>query len=109
MSVTMRRVCGSMLLVGLLAAMLPGPAVADDLVTDDGAVVLAVEGEPVGPDPKPRESEDNPARELAGYENPDVPFTWGAAWILTFTSMVGLVLLAGLYWLGVHRPSRGAS
>jgi hypothetical protein len=71
--------------------------------------VLAAEaGEPVGPEPKPRLADDNPARELAGYENPDVPFTWGAAWILTFTGMVGLVLLAGLYYLLVHRPSRGA-
>ncbi len=102
----MRRAFGLALSAAFALAMLASPAVADDVVADDeavGGIVLAVDDEQLGPDPKPREAEDNPARELAGYENPDVPFTWGAAWILTFTGLVGLALLAGLYWLGVHR------
>lgn len=107
----MRRVFG-FVAAALLTAVLAAPAAAADAASvDDGAadsLVLAVaQGEPLGPDPKPREADDNPARELAGYENPEVPFTWGAAWILTFTGLVGLALLAGLYYFTVYRPSQG--
>lgn len=103
----MRRAFGFVVAV-LLMAVFAAPA-ADAAAIDDsgGAIVLAVaDGDQLGPDPKPREAEDNPARELAGYDNQDVPFTWGAAWILTFTGFVGLVLLCGLYYLTVYRPSR---
>lgn len=109
----MRRLIGlvlpALLALGMLAA--PAAASADDLadVGDDG-LVLAVEeagdGTQPGPDPRPRDAEDNPARELGGYSDLDVPFTWGAAFIMLFLGGVGLVALGGLYWLLVHRPSQ---
>lgn len=103
----MRRLIGlvlpALLAVAVLAA--PGAAVAggDDAV---GLAVEAEEGEGGGPDPMPREAEDNPARELGGYEDLDVPFTWGAAFIMLFVGVMGIVLMGGLYWLLVHRPSK---
>lgn len=110
----MRRLTG-LVLSALLAvaglAVLPGAAVADD----GPPVPLAAEAEEGGdegggagggPDPMPREQEENPARELGGYDDLETPFTWGAAFIMLFLGVVGLVLLSGLYWLLVHRPSR---
>jgi hypothetical protein len=71
------------------------------------SVVLAVDGaELLGPDPVPRMAEDNPARELGGYEDRDIPFTWGAAWLLTFLGVGGLVTMGLVYWLRVERPGR---
>ncbi|MEX2562019.1 MAG: hypothetical protein WD358_02065 [Nitriliruptoraceae bacterium] len=105
----MRRVLGVALATVLLATIIAMPAAADDADVAGESIVLAVDGEGLGPEPQPRLAEENKARELAGYENPDVPFTWGAAWILTFTGMVGLALLIALYWLLVHRPSRRAT
>lgn len=102
----MRRLLGVALVTMLFVGLLALPAVADEPVVDGDSTVLAVAGGNLGPEPQPRLAEDNRARELAGYENPDVPFTWGAAWILTFTGVVGLALLIGLYWLLVYRPSR---
>ncbi len=90
----------------LLLVLMALPAAADEPAAPADVVLLAVDGADLGPEPQPREAEDNRARELAGYENPDVPFTWGAAWILTFAGFVGLSLLVGLYWFGVYRPSR---
>jgi hypothetical protein len=73
----------------------------------DGAIVLAVDGaELLGPDPMPRNAEDNPARELAGYEDRDIPFTWGAAWLLTFLGLGGLATMGLVYWRAVDRPGR---
>jgi hypothetical protein len=105
----MRRVLALAFVTTLVAMLVAPPAAAGEPAPDSLAddLVLAVEGGgSLGPEPQPRLAEDNKARELAGYENPEVPFTWGAAWILTFTGMVGLVLLAGLYWLLVHNPSK---
>jgi len=102
----MRRFFGVVLATVLLAIMIAMPATANDADVSGESIVLAVDGEGLGPDPQPRLAEENKARELAGYENPEVPFTWGAAWILTFTGMVGLALLISLYWLLVHRPSK---
>lgn len=102
----MRRLLGVALVTVLLAALLAVPAAASESIVDGDATVLAVAAGVQGPDPQPRLDENNQARELAGYDDRDVPFTWGAAWILTFTGMVGLALLVGLYWLLVHRPSR---
>jgi hypothetical protein len=71
------------------------------------SVVLAVDGaELLGPDPIPRTAEDNPARELGGYEDRDIPFTWGAAWLLTFLGFGGLATMGLVYWLRVERPNR---
>lgn len=103
----MRRVFSLAFLALLALSLLSGPAAAADAPVGD-EVVLAVEEEPVGPEPMDRLDEDNPARELAGFENPDLPFTYGAAFILTFAGLVGVALLGGLYWLLVRRPSRDA-
>jgi hypothetical protein len=104
----MRRLTGLALSVVLASALLIAPAAASPAVADD-AVVLAVEGDEgqLGPDPQERNAPDNRARELVThYEDPETPFTWGAAWILTFASLVGLALLGGLYYLLVHRPAQ---
>jgi len=73
---------------------------------DTGSVVLAVEGGELGPTPAERLSEDNAARELVGYDDRDIPFTWGAAWILAFTGFMGLGTAALLYQLKVVRPQK---
>jgi hypothetical protein len=106
----MHRLIGLVLpaLLALVVLAVPGAALADDLA-DDGALLLAAEAEgeeggDVGPDPMPRDAEDNPARELGGYDELDTPFTWGAAFIMLFLGAVGVTLMAGLYWLLVHRP-----
>lgn len=71
------------------------------------SIVLAVDGaELLGPDPIPRTAEDNPARELGGYEDREVPFTWGAAWLLAFLGFGGLATMGLVYWLRVERPGR---
>lgn len=103
----MRRLTGLVLSALLALAVFAVPATAAvDL--DDGATVLAVEGGegPGGPDPRPYEDEENVAREEAGYGALETPFTWGAAFIMLFLGAVGVVLMAGLYWLLVHRPNQ---
>lgn len=103
----MRRTFGLALAALLALGLFAGPAAAD---VDAGAVeVLAVDDEPVGPEPMDRRDPDNPARELAGFEDPEVPFTYYAAFLLAFLGLVGLTLLIGLYYLLVHRPSRESS
>ena len=110
----MRRTFGFALVALLVLALLAGPAAAADTeVTADaevtaGEVVLAVEDAP-GPEPMDRRDPDNPARELAGFDDPEVPFTYYAAFLLSFLGLVGLVLLVGLYYLLVKRPSRESS
>ncbi|MFA9432557.1 hypothetical protein [Egicoccus sp. AB-alg2] len=105
----MRRLLGLLVPVLLLVSLLAAPTVAF-ADTPDTAIVLAAEaGEPTGPDPAPREQEDNPARTLAGYEDRELQFTWGAAWILLVAGVAGLTVLGGLYYLLVHRPQREAA
>lgn len=99
----MRRTFGLALAALLALGLFAGPAAAD---VDAGAVeVLAVDDEPVGPEPMDRRDPDNPAR----VEDPEVPFTYYAAFLLAFLGLVGLTLLIGLYYLLVHRPSRESS
>jgi hypothetical protein len=81
-------------------AGLASPASATD------GVVLAVDYGQLGPEPMPRDAEDNPARELAGYEDLETPFTWGAAWLLTFLGLGGLATMGIVYWRAVDRPGR---
>jgi hypothetical protein len=102
----MRRTLGLLLPALLAFAVLLSPAAA--VADDAGEVVLAVEGEPTGPQPQERLSEDNPARDLAGYEDREVQFTWGAAFILIFLGAAGLFVMVGLYYLLVHRPAQEA-
>jgi hypothetical protein len=114
----MRRLIGLVLPALLALLLLAVPAAASDGEAgapgaDDGADLIladAVEEDEdpeevdAGPDPMPRDAEDNPATELGGYGDLDTPFTWGAAFIMLFLGVVGLVAMGGLYWLLVHRP-----
>jgi hypothetical protein len=101
----MRRLPALVLAVLGLLALLPGLAVADDaIVADDAAeaidadvTVLAVDDAPVGPEPAPRDAEENPARDLGDYADRDVPFTWGAAWLLAGLGFIGVALLLAFY------------
>ena len=103
----MRRVTVIASLVALLVIALPmSAALAAPVMAAEDTVVLAVEEEPVGPEPAQRMDEDNAARTLGGYEDPGVQFTWGAAWILSFAGLVGVVLLGGLYQLLVRGPAQ---
>jgi hypothetical protein len=96
----------ALLAVAFVAA--PAAALADvaGVPQETGVTILAAEGEPTGPSPQERMREDNPARELGGYEDHETQFTWGAAWLLMFLGVVGLTALGGLYYLLVHRPAR---
>jgi hypothetical protein len=101
----MRRLPVFVVLLAMMLLVAPVSAFADTTPSDT-VVLAAEEGEPVGPNPAERTAEDNPARELAGYEDRELPYTWGAAWILSFAGLVGLVLLAGLYQLLVRGPAQ---
>jgi len=104
---SMRRALGLTFTVLLALTLLAGPASAEGAVdAADTGLVLAVDEEPVGPEPMDRLEEDNPARELAGFESREGIFVDAAAYLLAFAGLVGLALLAGLYYLLVHRPSR---
>lgn len=74
-------------------------AAGDDLV-------LAVEEGDLGPEPAARDADGNPARELAGYEDRDVMFTWGASFLLLGLVVTLLVIGGALWYLLVLRPSR---
>lgn len=95
-------------LLALLVLGTTGPAAADEAF-DGSTIVLAVDGEPLGPEPQPRNAETNPAGELRRYMDQEIPFTWGAAWLLTLGGGVALVLLGLLYELLVRRPAREAA
>jgi hypothetical protein len=92
----MRRLTALVLTVLGLLALLPGLAVADDAVAAN-ATVLAVDDVPAGPEPAPRDAEENPARDLGDYADRDVPFTWGAAWLLAGLGFIGVALLLAFY------------
>lgn len=107
----MRLPVASALMALLAVALLATPvSAASQDAAEPTSVVMAAEADdaPAGPDPAKRHDEDNPARELGGYEDRDTPFTWGAAWILTVAGVVGLVLLLALYHLLVRRPAQRA-
>lgn len=94
--------------LALVAAMLAGPLTASaSAQVADGSVLLAVDGGDLGPDPMPRDAEDNPARDLGGYDDRETQFTWGAAWLLTFLGLGGLATMGLVYWRAVDRPGRG--
>jgi hypothetical protein len=95
------------LLVVLAAALALGALLATaSVAAASEGVVLAVDYGNLGPDPMPRDAEGNMARELAGYEDLEIPFTWGAAWLLTFLGLGGLATMGLVYWLRVERPGR---
>jgi hypothetical protein len=107
----MRRPIGLLVPALLALALLLSPtvALADEAPTDAGADLVLAVGEPTGPEPQDRMREDNPARELAGYEDREIQFTWAAAWLLLFLGVTGLIALVGLYYLLVHRPAKEAA
>ena len=95
------------LLAVLAAAVAMGALLATaSAASSDTGVVLAVDYSELGPDPMPRLAEDNPARELGGFEDRETPFTWGAAWLLTFLGLGGLATMGLVYWRAVDRPGR---
>lgn len=101
----MRGLLAAVLAVVLLAVVAAVPAAAAP--DAGGSVVLAVDGAGLlGPDPAPRDADENPARDLGGYEDREVPFTWGAAWLLTFLGLGGLATMGLVYWRAVDRPGR---
>lgn len=98
----MRRL--STLLAVALSALLvaPGAALADadgsaDVAGAATAVVLAVDDAPIGPDPAPRDAEENPARDLGDYGDRATPFTWAAAWLLAGLGFVGVAVMLAFY------------
>jgi hypothetical protein len=103
----MRRLLAPLLLA-LAVLLVPTGASADVTEVTDDALVLAAEadGEPLGPDPAPRTDLENPARSLAGYEDPEIQFTWAASFILLVVGVVGLVIGLGLWYLLVLRPEK---
>jgi hypothetical protein len=102
----MRRLLAPLLLA-LAVFAAPTAASADVAQAPADAVILAAEaGDPVGPNPQPRDQVDNPARSLAGYEDPEIQFTWAASFILLIVGVVGLVIGLGLWYLLVVRPER---
>ena len=113
----MRRLTALLVAVLGVLALLPGLALADTAAdtAPDGlgagveVVVLAVDDAPAGPEPAPRDAEDNPARDLGDYGDREIPFTWGAAWLLTALGFIGLVLLLLIYRFRVAPPKDRAS
>ncbi|MFO7776866.1 MAG: hypothetical protein R6V28_00775 [Nitriliruptoraceae bacterium] len=96
----MRRLSVLLLAVLGVLALLPGLAIADDGsdVAPSGLTVLAAEdAPPAGPEPAPRDADENPARDLGDYGDRDVPFTWGAAWLLAGLGFIGVALLLAFY------------
>ena len=111
MSSAPARITAAMLRPVLLAVLAAAVAMGALLATASAAsadtgVVLAVDYSQLGPDPMPRLAEDNPARELGGFEDRETPFTWGAAWLLTFLGFGGLATMGLVYWRAVDRPGR---
>jgi hypothetical protein len=101
----MRRVLVPLLLALVLVSA-PAAASAETVPADAVVLAAAAEGEPLGPDPAPRDQLDNPARSLAGYEDPELQFTWAASFILLVAAVVGLVIGLGLWYLLVLRPEK---
>lgn len=102
----MRRLPVLAALLTLMLLVAPAAALASEADGAEALVLAVEEGEPLGPEPAERTAEENPARSLGGYEDRDLPYTWGAAWLLAFAGLVGVVLLAGLYQLLVRGPSQ---
>ena len=100
----MVQLLAALLLAVALLVMPPGggsPAHATE-----GDLVLAVDAEDLGPAPQPRDAEGNAARELAGYEDRDLMFTWGASILLLGLVVTLLVIGGALWYLLVIRPTK---
>jgi len=107
----MRRLLTLLLAVIGALVLLSGAAAAEDAsgATDapsSDVTVLAADDAPVGPEPAPRDAEENPARELGDYGDRAVPFTWGAAWLLAGLFFIGVALLLAFYRFRVAPPKK---
>ena len=89
-------------LIGLL--LLPGAAFAETGVAGGDVQVLAVDA-PAGPDPSPRDAEENPARDLGDYGDRETPFTWAAAWLLAGIGFIGVGVMLAFYRFRVVGPT----
>lgn len=98
------RLLAALLLAVALLVMPPGTDAPAHAAGDD--LVLAVEAEDLGPEPQPRDAEGNAARELAGYEDRDLMFTWGASILLLGLVVTLLVIGGALWYLLVVRPTK---
>lgn len=94
----------SLLAVALL--LVPAAASADTVAEDLVLAAEAEEGAETGPAPKARDAEGNDARTLAGYENPELQFTWGASFLLLGLVVTMLVVGGALWYLLVLRPTK---
>ncbi len=69
-------------------------------------MILAVDDAPAGPEPAPRDQDENPARDLGDYGDRETPFTWAAAWLLAGLGFVGIAVLLLIYRFRVLGPER---
>lgn len=107
----MRRVLTGLLLPALLSVLLLAPTTAlaaeDTTIRSTDVIVLAAEGG--GPLPGPTPGDPNASENVGAPPQYEANFLWKAG-IGLLALMVGLIgLVAGLYYLLVIRPQRGAS
>ncbi len=104
----------ALLIATLLLVSPPGAggaahAETDDLVLAGVEEEEAIPEEDLGPEPQPREDPDNAARSLAGYEDRELMFTWGASFLLLGLVVTALVVGGTLWYLLVIRANRETS
>lgn len=97
----------ALLVATLLLVSPPGAEVPAH--ADTGDLILAAVEDDLGPEPQPREDPDNAARSLAGYDDRDLMFTWGASFLLLGLVVTGLVVGGTLWYLLVVRANRETS
>lgn len=97
------------LAVSLLLLLAPATGAHDATAAHADEVLLAVDADDLGPEPQPREADGNAARELAGYEDQELMFTWAASILLLGLVVTLLVIGGGLWYLLVVRPNRQAA
>jgi hypothetical protein len=89
-----------------VALLLPVPAALAATSADAPGVVLAVEAEPGGEAPGLAPGDPDDTENPAAPEDYEAPFLWAASVGLVALAVLGLLLLVGLYYLLVYRPSR---
>lgn len=106
----MRRLIG-LLLPALLAVALLLPATAAHAAPApqlDGPV-LAAEVDPDAPPPGREPMDANNTENPAAPDDYEPPFVWAASVGLLALAIFGVLALAGLYYLLVHRPQQQAT
>jgi hypothetical protein len=97
-----------LVLPALLAVTLLLPATAVSAAPSGAATAVllaAEEGGPEGPQ-GPEPADPNDTENPAAPENYEAPFLWAASVGLLALAILGTLLLAGLYYLLVHRPQQ---